>query len=300
MVYDFYTAPPHYAAYLKKLREIKNDFPFLQLFSIGQTVLGRQIYAFSIGKPTPCVLFAGAFHAQEWLTCTLLVRYLEHLSLSYRQRTTIADSIINESLAERGLVVIPMVNPDGISIALEGAESAGNLAPNIRRMSTLDTRSWQANAHGVDLNHNFDAGFKELRKLESEAGITGPCPRQYGGSFPHSEPETRALAAFLKSRRVDAVYAFHSQGEEIYSEYGEHMPAQSKYIGRLLAEASGYTLVQNDGLCSHGGFKDYFIDKFHRPGFTIEIGKGENPLPITDLEDIYQKLMEMLGIATVV
>lgn len=299
MIYDFYTAPPHYAAYLKKLREIKNDFPFLQLFSVGQTVLGRQIYGFSIGKPNPCVLFAGGFHAQEWLTCTLLVRYLEHLSLSYRQRTTIADSIVNESLSERGLAVIPMVNPDGVSIALEGPEAAGSLAPNIRRMSTLDTRSWQANARGVDLNHNFDAGFQELRKLEAASGITGPCPRQYGGSFPHSEPETRALAAFLKTRRVEAVYAFHSQGEEIYSEYGTHTPAQSRYIGRLLEESSGYTLVQNDGLCSHGGFKDYFIDKFHRPGFTIEIGKGENPLPITDLEDIYQQLMEMLVIATV-
>lgn len=32
----------------------------------------------------------------------------------------------------------------------------------------------------------------------------------------------------------------------------------------------------------------------HRPGFTIEIGRGKNPLPIEELEPIYARLLEML------
>lgn len=299
MHYDFYTSPPSYAGYLKKLRELKSDFPFLQISPVGRSTLGRSIYAITLGKPNPVTLFAGAFHAQEWLTCSLLIRFTEHLSLSYRQNTAIAGSLIRTSLSERGLVIIPMVNPDGVSIALEGPESAGPLAESVRRMMEKSQASWQANARGVDLNHNFDAGFRELRQMETAHGIHVPCARQYGGSFPHSEPETRALAAFLKGRRVETAYAFHSQGEEIYSEYGTDMPAQSRYIARLLSESSGYSLIPNEGLCSHGGFKDYFIKKFHRPGFTIEIGKGVNPLPITDLEDIYGKILEMMVIAAV-
>lgn len=297
---DFYTSPPDYGAYLKKLQELKSNFPFLQIFPIGTSTLGRSIYSITIGKPNPVVLFAGAFHAQEWLTCSLLFRFIEHLSLSYRQNTAIAGALVQTSLSERGLTVIPMVNPDGVSIALEGPESAGALAKSVLQMMDRSNNTWQANARGVDLNHNFDAGFRELRQMEIENGITAPCARQYGGCFPHSESETRALAAFLKGRRVENAYAFHSQGEEIYSEYGKNMPAQSRYIARMLSETSGYALISNEGLCSHGGFKDYFIEKFHRPGFTIEIGKGVNPLPITDLEDIYEKVLEMMVIATVI
>lgn len=300
MQYDFYTAPPDYPSYVKKLRELKRDFPFLQIFSIGQSLLGRQIYAISLGVSNPCTLMAGAFHAQEWLTCTLLVRFLEHLSLSYRQNTAIAGSLVADSLSARGVVFVPLVNPDGVQIALYGPDTAGALASTVEKIQARSPKSWQANARGVDLNHNFDAGFDILREMETESGITLPFPRQYGGAFPHSEPETRALVSFLRGRRVETLYAFHSQGEEIYSEYGCHTPAQSKYIAKLLCEASGYTPVANDGLCSHGGCKDYFIEKYHRPGFTIEIGKGENPLPIESLEDIYERTLEMMLIAAVI
>lgn len=300
MQYDFYTAPPDYPSYVKKLRELKRDFPFLQVFSIGQSLLGRQIYAVSIGVSNPCVLMAGAFHAQEWLTCSLLMRFIEHLSLSYRQNTAVAGSLVGDSLSARGVVFVPMVNPDGVQIALYGSQTAGALATTVDKIQARSSKTWQANARGVDLNHNFDAGYDVLKEMESESGITLPFPRQYGGAFAHSEPETRALVSFLRGRRVESVYAFHSQGEEIYSEYGCHTPAQSKYITRLLSEASGYTPVANAGLCSHGGFKDFFIEKYHRPGFTIEIGKGENPLPVEMLEDIYAQIQEMMLIAAVI
>ncbi len=297
---DFYQSPPTYACLQKKLRELKQRFPFLQLQSIGQSILGRQIYAVTLGTPNPCALFAGGFHAQEWLTSSLLVRFLENVSLCCQQRTTIMGTLFNNSFISRGLTIIPMVNPDGVSIALEGPKSAGALAPMVEKIQARSPLSWQANARGVDLNHNFDAGYGELKQMEQSMGITQPFPRQYGGAFVHSEPETRALVGFLRTRRVETAYAFHSQGEEIFSEYGTHTPAQSRYIVHLLSKASGYTPVQNDGLASHGGFKDYFIEKYYRPGFTVEIGKGENPLPITDLESIYDKTLEMMVIASVI
>lgn len=300
MNFDFYAAPPTYAQYQKKLREMKTAFPFLQLFPIGRSLLGRSIYALSIGAGSPCTLFVGATHAQEWLTCSLLLRFTEELCQSLRQKAPIAGVYPGESLSLRGLTLIPMLNPDGVSIALEGADSAGSLAPLVKRIQSGSEKSWQANARGIDLNHNFNAGFRELQAIERQSGIFSPAPRQFGGSFPHSEPETQAVAALLRERSVHSCYAFHSQGEEIYSEYGSHTPPQSRYILRLLCEASGYSPVENAGLCSHGGLKDYFIERYHRPGFTIEIGKGENPLPITDLDAIYERLREMLLIAAVI
>ena len=64
-------------------------------------------------------------------------------------------------------------------------------------------------------------------------------------------------------------------------------------MAKILADSCPYTLVTNAGLASHGGFKDWFIEDFGRPGFTLEIGKGENPLPPSDLYAIYDKLYEL-------
>ena len=50
----------------------------------------------------------------------------------------------------------------------------------------------------------------------------------------------------------------------------------------------------NAGLASHGGFKDWFISELRKPGFTMEIGKGENPLPVSQLYEIYSRIEEAL------
>ncbi|MEG0693891.1 MAG: M14 family metallocarboxypeptidase [Oscillospiraceae bacterium] len=297
---NFYTSPPNYRSYIKKLCELKAEFPFLEVSAIGQSVLGREIYAVGIGNQERVTLFAGAFQAQEWLTCSLLVRYIEEMAVSCKDDTPICGFNINQSLQQRGIVIVPMVNPDGVSIALEGASSAGYLRNFVDSLMESSSRSWQANARGVDLKHKYNAGYEQLKELERIAGITSPSPRQYGGECAHSEPETRAMLAFLKGRNVETVYAFHSQGEEIFYEYGLNTPPKGRYIAEILSKVSGYELVKNDGLYSHGGFKDYFIDKFNRSGFTIEIGQGENPLPITDLDEIYDRVLELLLVATVI
>ena len=133
--------------------------------------------------------------------------------------------------------------------------------------------------------------------MEVAAGITGPAPTRYGGESPHSEPETQALAALCMALHPRQAYAFHAQGEEIYYRYGPHTPARSQLMGRVLASASGYRLADPVGLASHGGFKDWFIQKLHRPTFTIEVGRGENPLPVEELGPLYARLLELLLLA---
>ncbi|NLA77634.1 MAG: gamma-D-glutamyl-meso-diaminopimelate peptidase, partial [Clostridiales bacterium] len=71
-------------------------------------------------------------------------------------------------------------------------------------------------------------------------------------------------------------------------------PERSYLMAKILAASSEYKLVKNEGLCSHGGFKDWFIEEFSRPAFTVEMGLGKNPLPLSDFEDIYKKIEEML------
>ncbi|MEG2813623.1 MAG: M14 family zinc carboxypeptidase, partial [Oscillospiraceae bacterium] len=211
-----------------------------------------------------------------------------------KNEKAISINMKNFSFLNNGVVFIPTLNPDGVDIAIKGVNSAGEFSGIVKKAMKKDERSWQANARGVDLNHNFDAGYDKLKNIEISSGITGASPRQYGGEFAHSEPETKAIIDFLNKINPRAVFAFHSQGEEIFYEYGDNTPTISYFVAELYRKLSGYKLVKNDSLYSHGGLKDYCIEKLKIPSFTIEIGKGENPLPIDDLFPIYDKIRKML------
>ncbi|MDD3193947.1 MAG: M14 family zinc carboxypeptidase [Oscillospiraceae bacterium] len=293
---SFYSLPPTFPRIQEKMRAYQPfcDGQTAAIFPIGRSLLNRGIYAVRLGNARRFSLFVGGVHGQEWLTSLLLFRFLDDLFSSITQNRPIADIHVKKALDHHGLAVIPAFNPDGISIALEGASGAPGMEQAVTGLCGGDFSSWQANARGIDLNHNFDAGFALCKQAEQDAGILGPGPGRYGGEEPESEPETRALCRFIRTQPVRQLYAFHSQGEEIYFRYGEHTPPRSQLIAQVLASASGYALADPTGTASHGGLKDWFIDAFHRPGFTVEIGRGKNPLPITELEPIYARLIEML------
>lgn len=273
-------------------------YPFLGRVEVGKSVLGRSIWGLKLGAGEEAVLYAGAFHAQEWLTALVLLRFAERLCQALDSGGHLAGIDCRKALLGRGLVIVPCVNPDGVEIALAGAQTAGDLTDEVLRISGGDLSSWNANARGVDINHNFDAGWHILRQLEQSQGIDGPSPRRYGGSAPASEPETQALVNLCERMNFRSVLALHSQGEEIYWKYGDRTPAGAALMARVLAMASGYELKTPVTIASHGGFKDWFIEKYGRPGFTVEMGKGRNPLPLTDLEPVYEQLEElfMLGV----
>ena len=146
----------------------------------------------------------------------------------------------------------------------------------------------------MDITHNFDAGWHILREKEKKAGIFGPSKKQYGGSFPVSEPETRAVVSLCENVRFEHAIAFHSQGEVIYWNYGSEPNEKGRKMAEIFAASSGYALDVPLGLALGGGFKDWFIERFSRPAFTVEIGKGTNPLPPSDIKGIYRKIKEML------
>ena len=246
-----------------------------------------------MGRLKNASLFVGATHGEEWLTSLLLMRFAWEIAAAWTDEAPSFAGVTRE----KGLIIVPMLNPDGVEIALDGPRKAGPFRDQTEPLYRANGGKWQANARGVDLNHNFDAGWNILREMETVSGITGPAATRYGGPYPHSEPETRGIINLIYAFQPRRLYSFHSQGEEIFWEYGGLQVPQAESIARALSALSGYTLVKNSGLASHGGLKDWFIQEFRRPGFTIEIGKGENPLPIEDLEPIYGRLLPLLTAA---
>lgn len=292
-----YTVKPclfDYSTNLKIFEELLSEFSFLRPSVVGRTALGRGIFSLSLGNEKNSVILAGGFHGSEWLTSLALYMFTERVCRSITEKRLMCGVDLERAFTQLGVTVIPCVNPDGVEIATHGIEGARGLKNHVSSIDCEDYRKWNANALGVDINHNFNAGWDKLRQMEQEQGISGPAPRQYGGEFAESEAETRALTRLCRLKKFRSCMAIHSQGEELFWQYGENTPKSSEMMAKILADSCGYRLVNNSGLYSHGGFKDWFIEELAAPGFTLEIGKGENPLPKEELYNIYADIEEAL------
>lgn len=193
-----------------------------------------------------------------------------------------------------------MVNPDGVNLSIYG--DTDNLPTNIknRLYKILGDGNfkdiWQANIRGIDLNHNYDASFGLGKEIQIKEGIIAPAPTKYSGEYPESEPETKAIVSFTKKVSPDIVIAYHSQGEEIFYKYQGMCSKGAENLARKLSCVTGYNLILADGLTDCTGYKDWVIEKFNIPAFTIEVGKGKNPLPISQFEKIYNDNKNILKI----
>lgn len=282
-----------YATLTKTLNALCEEYPFLRSVSIGKSVVGRDIKAVKIGAGDKNVLIAAAFHGSEHITTNICLYLLEDIACSLRNSSEIEGINIKRILAKRGIIIVPRVNPDGCEISIRGAVACGEKANTISRLCRGNFSKWNSNFCGVDINHNFNADWERLRERELMAGIYGPSPTRYGGRRPESEPETKAVCELCRNIFISHALALHSQGEVIYHGFGDKNPRKSEKMAQLLATASGYALDVPMGLALGGGFKDWFICEFNRPAFTVEVGVGENPLPIETAESIYRNLRKM-------
>jgi g-D-glutamyl-meso-diaminopimelate peptidase len=295
-MFNFYPYEENRNSFYKKLTD---NFPFIKKEVIGKSLVGREISAFTLGNKESRVIVAGAFHGSEWLTINILLHFLWDLCCSCKYSSDISGLKLKDYINGRGISIVPCVNPDGVEINLKGFSSAKGYSTMIESISPSSCR-WQANARGVDINHNFPANWEKIHQLEKKAGITSPAPTRYGGKLPASEPETLALMNYCIKNDFQRCYAFHSQGREIYYSFGNNTPKSSKTLGRLFANSCGYKLASPPDIANGGGFKDWFIEKFHKPAFTFEVGKGENPLPLTDCDREYKILLKALCLTVIV
>ncbi|MEE1185997.1 MAG: M14 family metallocarboxypeptidase [Acutalibacteraceae bacterium] len=285
--YDYFTTR-------NVMYQLKDKFPFINIKTIGKSVIGKEILSLVIGKREQYVLIAASFHGKEWITTPISLLFAQRLSYALANNKELAGINARRAFYDRGLIIVPMVNPDGVDIAINGESACMKNGIKCKQLCNGEFEKWSANARGVDINHNFDAGWEILHKMEQQQGIYGPSMSKYGGQRPESEPETVALTDLCKRINFSHVMALHTQGEEIYWHYGSKTPEKSRRMANILSASSGYVLSEPTGTASHGGFKDWFINTFAKPGFTVEIGRGESPLPVNELYSLYLQIEEML------
>ena len=278
--------------------------PFLGVADRGKSVLGTPLWSLRLGRGGNRVLYHAEHHANEWITTPLLLRFAEELAAAAAAGEEIGGIPAGEILDYATLSLIPAVNPDGMDL-VTGELSAGEAFRQARAIAEHYPRypfpsGWKANLHGVDLNLQYPAGWEEARENKFALGITSPAPADYVGPMPLSEPESKAMAALTERFDPALTLSLHSQGEVIYWKFQGYAPENAQKIGELLAELTGYALADTPYAAGFAGYKDWFLQDFRRPGYTIEVGRGVNPLPIGDFPAIYERIRTALAVAALV
>lgn len=280
-----------YKNMLDNLNALKTSYPEFEIAPIGKSVLGRMIPAVRLGTGTRRLHYNGSIHANEWITTLLLMVFIENYLQANRQKSRLEDIDISACFSRNSLWIVPMVNPDGVELVQNGFSAENPFYRDVLQanLSSTNFRSWKANIRGVDLNDQFPANWeREYRRRK----ITMPAPSDYPGPSPLSEPEAQALANFTEEMDFQLIMAFHTQGEQIYWGYEDCEPAESSVIIERLARASGYRPIRNAP--SDAGYKDWFIAKWRRPGFIVECGLGQNPLPVSQFRSIWPQALRIM------
>lgn len=281
------------------LNSLTYKFPFIETGNIGTSVMGNDIPYIKLGIGAKKVLYVASTHANEWITTPILMKFIEDYSLAYLENSSLYEIDIKNLYTEASIYIVPMLNPDGVNLVTNNisknstyyinATNIANRFPNIRFPA-----GWKANINGIDLNLQFPAEWEKAKELKFSQGYTSYAPRDFVGNFPLEAPEAIAIYDFSMNNAFDLMLTYHSQGEVIFWKFLDYNPPNSQIIGEKLSNLSGYPLQSTPISSSYAGLKDWFIQFFNLPAYTFEVGRGTNPLPISEFDNIYKNNLGVL------
>ena len=294
---------------LQYFKKIYKDI--IDINVIGKSLDNREIHEVILGEGNSekHVLIHAGIHGREYLTSLLVMKQIEYYLNNYEngEYCGIKYKDLFNSIAFH---LIPMVNPDGITISQIGIKGirSEELKDSIYECYYNDLNSrytsdrfknylkkWKANARGVDLNRNFDAAWNEIKQSKK-------CSFQnYKGKFCNSEPESKALVNLVDKYNFIYTVSYHSSGNLIYWDYkGSLVKNECSELADLIACVTGYTKEKSDSEYSEvvpGGFKDWASSKPNNPipSITIEVGLGTCPLKISEFKYIWNANYKVLA-----
>ena len=291
---DLYT----YKEMQRDLSQLQGRFPEvpIEVESLAQTIDEREVYHIVVGEESASkhILITGAIHAREYITAQLVMKQLLDVCYRYPEYVQMDDTV--------AFHFVPMVNPDGVTISQLGLDGIKreDIRQTVLQIIQNDSAKnlsehliqWKANARGVDLNRNFDALWENYK-----IGPKIPSSYRYKGTAPHSEVESKALVDLTERIDFDATINYHTQGEVIYwyFEQSDTLLVENRKLADLGSRCTGYKIIENDPSQDGLGYKDWAIQKKGIPGLTIEVGRGENPVPHDQMPGIWEQNKNLLA-----
>lgn len=274
-------------------------YPFLTQRILTTTAYGRNVPLLHMGKGSRSVIYNASHHANEWITTPILMKFLEEYAEAVSQNGSIFGIEAQKLFEQTQLYLVPMVNPDGVDLvtgAIAKDSAQYDAAQNISAYFPFIPfpEGWKANLNGVDLNLNYPAQWEQAKENKYALGFDRPAPRDFVGQAPLDQQESLAMYDLTMQIKPRLTLSYHSQGEVIYWKFLDIEPPEAEGIGQSFARVSGYELQNTPYASGFAGYKDWFILEFNRPGYTIEVGSGTNPLPLSQFSSIYEKNLGIL------
>ncbi|WNB93020.1 M14 family zinc carboxypeptidase [Bacillus sp. NEB1478] len=278
-----------YETLTNNIKTLAQKYPGLvQYRSLGKTAYGRDIWAVKLGRGDATVLYNGSHHAREWITTNILMEMIDQYSEKYSLNGTMDGYNVAQVLNNTSIWFVPMTNPDGVTLQQKGLSAfPATSQANLIKMNagSKDFKRWKSNAQGIDLNRQYPARWKEISN-----NATAPSYKDYKGKAPLETTEAKVLTTLTSLVSPELTTSYHTAGRILYYHfnYGSGTYGGDKALGSTLANMTGYRLIPPDtNLSNGGGYKDWFIQTYKRPGFTFELApySGETNVPISVFND---------------
>jgi predicted deacylase len=248
---------------------VKNNPKLVSMEVYGKSVEGRDLRALKIssgGAGKPEMLFSANIHAQELAGAEFCMALLKKFAEGYGK-----DCNVTSLLDSVDVYVIPSINPDG-------DRKAG-----LTQARSGFTGFIRKNKNDIDLNRNFPFPADAPGRLNDSAGSTKKWMMSYRGKEPLSEPETKALIAFIEKHKFIISMNYHTTGGMIMYPPGT-FPDKTPDSDLFEKIAKEYQALQFDKYKVRpeidlyptiGALDDYIYHRYGILAFTIEIGKDE-------------------------
>ncbi len=282
----------NYISLTNYISQISSRFSFAEVSVIAKTWCKRDIFSLSLGSGKKSVLFLGGMSGTDYITPALLLRFFERLCISYKNDLKISAVKTSSILKEQKITVIPLVNPDGTEISLNGTSCAGAFYGLVNKALNNESHSvWKSNARGVSPDLNFDFNFPES-ELHNK-----PCTFGNYGPTAESEKETRAITEFMDSADIKFAVLLSANGEKIiYSPNQEN--SENALMAQIFKSISGFDTEMRSKEACTGNFCEWFSHKYNRPSFEFSfnnLGKAD----IEEFDKTYHKNEELLMLSAI-
>ncbi|XP_033956986.1 carboxypeptidase B2 [Pseudochaenichthys georgianus] len=241
----------------------------VKVILIGSSFEKRPLYVLKLSvnnRPNKKAMWIDCgIHAREWISPAFCLWFVQY-SLSFYQ----SNKEITNILDNMDVYILPVLNPDGYHYTW-----TTNRMWRKNRSTNMSTK-----CIGVDLNRNFDANWC------TEGASDQPCSEIYCGAFPESEPETQAVADFLRSHKdiVQIYFSIHSYSQmllfpysctleeaENHSELLEMVKEAAQKIKRHYRNNYKYGSGANTIYLAPGGSDDWAYKLGIKYSFTFEL-----------------------------
>jgi g-D-glutamyl-meso-diaminopimelate peptidase len=253
------------------IKELSIKYPGLISYkSLGKSPYGRHIWAVKLGKGDATVFYNGSHHGREWISTNITMEMLDQYANAYKNKSIYEGYDVYKLLNDVSIWFVPMVNPDGVTLQQYGPNAfPSTVRASLIRMNRGSTnfKRWKANAQGIDPNRQYPAGWSSITGSPST-----PSYKNYKGTKPLQTIENRLLYQFTYYVDPEVAVSYHSAGRILYWHY---KTASENYtrdlnMARAFSSMTGYSLVPPSS-SGGGGYTDWFITSFKRPGFTPEL-----------------------------